>query len=271
MKTLRFCCVLLLLSALVSAIPAQKPIVPIIDLRLGGLLGGSQDGKWVEPGVAAESIMNGGMDLFVFGFGGKEKTPIYSAKRAPVEDVCSDFYRMDIDIKDRLGLGLGVNATWNATPRIPKHMKTPTAAYKTAITNLLRKEGVKRPVVKTTQIFVIDLDGDGTDEVLITATNIKSEFGVGWKAGEYSFVMLRKVTKDGVKDYMVDGNIFKTGQDNGGAPNRYEISSIADLNGDGKMEVVIYSEYYEGAGAGAFEMRGGKLELIKGIQAGCGV
>lgn len=267
----RFCCVLLLVSALASAVPAQKTIVPIIDLRLGGLLGGSQDGKWVEAGLAAESIMDGGIDLFVFGFNGKEKTPIYSAKRAPVEDVCSDFYRIEMDIKDRLGLGLGVNASWNPMPRFPKPIKTPTAAYKTAITNLLRKEGVKRPVVKTTQIFLIDLDGDGTEEALITATNITSEFGVGWKAGEYSFVMLRKMTKDGVKDHLVDGNIFKTGQDNGGAPNRYEISSIADLNGDGKMEVVIYSEYYEGAGAGAFEMRGGKLELIKGIQAGCGV
>lgn len=271
MKMTRSCCVLLLLFAMVSAMPAQKSIVPIIDLRLGGLLGGSQDGKWIEAGLAAESIMDGGIDLFVFGFNGKEKTPIYSAKRAPIEDVCSDFYRMDMDIKDRLGLGLGVNATWNAIPRIPKRMKTPTAAYKTAITNLLRKEGVKRPIVKTTQIFLIDLDGDGADEALITATNINSQFGVGWKAGEYSFVMLRKMTKDGVKDYMVDGNIFKTGQDNGGAPNRYEISSIADLNGDGKMEVVIYSEYYEGAGAGAFEMRGGKLEFIKEIQAGCGV
>ncbi len=262
---------LLILSAFISAISAQKSIVPIVDLKLGGLLGGSQDGKWIEPGLAAESIMNGGSDLFIYGFDGKEKTPIYSAKRAPAEDVCSDFYRTELDIKDRLGLGLGVAAPWNAMPRIPKRLKTPTAAYKTAITALLKKEGVKKPVVKTAQIFLIDLDNDGTDEALITATNIKSEFGVGWKAGEYSFVMLRKVTKDGVKDYLVDGNIFKSGQDNGGAPNRYEISSIADLNGDGKMEVVIYSEYYEGAGAAAFEMRGGKLELIKEIQAGCGV
>jgi len=180
----------------------------------------AQVGAVDEAGLAAESIMDGGIDLFVFGFNGKEKTPIYAAKRAPVEDVCSDFYRIEMEIKDRLGLGLGVNASWNPMPRVPKRIKTPTAAYKTAITNLLRKEGVKRPVVKTTQIFLIDLDGDGTDEALITATNITSEFGVGWKAGEYSFVMLRKVTKDGVKDYLVDGNIFKIGQDNGGGPKR---------------------------------------------------
>ena len=271
MKITRSFATLLLAVTFTVAIPAQKPLVPIIDLRLGGLLGGSRDGKWVEAGLAAESIMNGGMDLNVYGFKGLEKLVVYSAKRAPIEDVCSDFYRTELGFDLRLGLGLGVNAAWKAMPRIPKRMVSPTAAYKTAITNLLKKEGVKRPVVKTTQIFFIDLDGDGTDEVLITATNINSQFGVGWKAGEYSFVMLRKVTKNGVKDFMVDGNIFKSGQDNGGAPNRYEISSIADLNGDGKMEVIIYSEYYEGAGTGAFEMRGGKLELIKELQAGCGV
>ena len=59
--------------------------------------------------------------------------------------------------------------------------------------------------------------------------------------------MLRKVTKNGVRDYLLDGNFFKSSQDSGGAPNRYEISGIADLNGDGKMEIVLYSEYYEGS------------------------
>ena len=271
MKTTPILFAFLFGSLLFSAAPAQSELVPIIDLRLGGLIGGSRDGKWVEPGLAAESILNGGSDLFVYGFGGKEKKTIASAKRAPIEDVCEDFFRIQTGTRERLGVGMGVNLTWNAMPRIPIRLSAQSPIYKAAVSAFLKKEGVARPVAKITQAFRVDLDNDGTDEVLITATRLNNDFGIGWKAGDYSFVMLRKVTKDGVKDYMVDGNIYKRGQTDDGPPNRYLISAIADLNGDGRMEVVIYSEYYEGAGTGAFEMRGGKLELIKEVQAGCGV
>ncbi|CAN5350537.1 hypothetical protein BH10ACI3_BH10ACI3_15030 [soil metagenome] len=262
---------LVIIALLCTAVPAQKDIVPIVDLRISGLIGGVKDGKWIEPGLAAESIMNGATDLNVFGFGGKEKRMIYAARRQPVEDVCQDFFRIKTGIKERLGVAIGSNASWKAMPRIPKGLSIQSAAYKQAVISFLKKQGVARPVAKITQAFSVDLDNDGTDEVLISATNFRHQSGFDWKAGEYSFVLLRKVTKGGVKDYLVDGNIFKKGEDNGGAPNRYEISGIADLNGDGRMEVVIYGEYYEGSGTAAFEMLGGKLELIKELQAGCGV
>ena len=42
---------------------------------------------------------------------------------------------------------------------------------------------------------------------------MKSHFGVA--VGEYSFSMLRKVTKRGVKDYLLDGDFFKSPQDSG--------------------------------------------------------
>jgi hypothetical protein len=255
-----------------TTIPAQAPIIPVVELRIGGLLGGSRGGGWLEAGRAAESIMNGAMDLDVYALNGKEKIPFYAARRAPIEDVCEDFYRIEMkDEASRRGIGIGVNAKWNAMPRIPRRLAVGSSAYKTAVSSMLKKQGIKRTVAKITQILLIDLEGDGVDEVLITATNITSQFGVGWKAGEYSFAMLRKVTKVGVKDYLLDGNFFKNSEESGGAPNRYEITGIVDLNGDGKMEIVLYSEYYEGSASGAFEMRNGKPELIKELQAGCGV
>lgn len=271
MRTTRLFCALLALSLLFSAVPAQTDVVPIIDLRIGGLLGGSRDGKWIEAGVAAESIMNGAMNFNVFGFRGKEKKTIYAARREAVEDVCQDFYRTNTGMSERHGLALAVNAKWNPMPRIPKPLSSQSSVHKNAVMSYLKKEDVTRPIAKIAQIFSIDLDNDGVNEVLITATNIKNVHGFGWKAGEYSFVMMRKTTGSGVKDYLLDGNFFTKGKDNGAAPNRYEISSIADLNGDGKMEIVIYSAYYEGEGSGAFEMRDGKPELIEELQVGCGV
>ncbi|MFN0141075.1 MAG: FG-GAP repeat domain-containing protein [Pyrinomonadaceae bacterium] len=252
------------------ALPQERS-VPIVDLRLGGLIGGSQNGAWVEPGLAAESILNSVMDLNVFGFGGKERKMIYAARRAPIEDVCQDFYRVNMGMKERLGLAIGSNAKWKPMPRIPKRISARNAVYKRAVASFLKKQGVKNPIVRITQAFQIDLDGDGQDEVVITATRASDRYFTKLNAGDYSLVLLRTVTKAEVTDLMVDGNIYKPDQEDVGPPHRYEISGIADLNGDGTMEVAIYAEYYEGAGTAAFELRGGKLEMIKEVQAGCGV
>jgi hypothetical protein len=262
----RFIVLLLMCSA-----AAAQGIVPIVDMRIGGLIGGSKNGKWLEAGVAAESIMTGPMDLFVFGLSGREKEAFPSARRAPVDDVCQDFFRINMqDEKQRLAVGIGVNAKWNPMPRRPVKMSANNAEYKKAVVAQLKKQHVSHPIAKITQAYRIDLDNDGVDEVLIGATNIKNEHGVGWAAGEYSFAMFRKVTKAGVKDFILWGNFFARGEENGGVPNRYEISGIADLNGDGKMEVVLYSEYYEGSGTGAFEIRQGKPVAIPELEAGCG-
>lgn len=248
----------------------QDNAVPIVDLRLGGLIGGSRNGAWVGTGIAEESMLHGSSDLNIFGFKGLEKTMIRNATRGTIDDVCQDFVRIETGARERLGLAIGSNAKWKPMPRIPKRISAKNAVYKSAVASFLKKRGVRKPIAKIAQGFKIDLDGDGTDEVLITATNLRGDF-TRLKAGEYSFVLLRTLTKAGIRDFMVDGNIYKRAQDDSGPPNRYEITGIADLNGDGKMEVVVYAEYYEGAGTAAFELRDGKLEMIREIQAGCGV
>lgn len=254
-----------------SAVLPQNNTVPIVDLRLGGLIGGSRNGAWVDPGIAAEAIRLGSIDLDVFGLAGRERKRIRNAAQGPVDDVCQDFVRIETNAPERLGLAIGSNAQWKPMPRIPKAIPSQNAAYKGMIASFLKKHGLSKPRVKITQGFKIDLDGDGRDELLITATNLRGDFFTRLKPGEYSFVFLRRVTRAGIRDFMIDGNIYKRGQDDTGPKQRYAITGMADLNGDGRMEVVIYAEYYEGAGTAAFELRRGKLEIIRTVQAGCGV
>lgn len=254
-----------------SFVLSQNTTLPIVDLRLGGLIGGSRNGAWVGTGIAEESILLGSTDLRIFGFGGREKTVIRRAARGPVDDVCQDFVRIETNARERLGLAIGSNAKWKPMPRIPKRIPAQSVVHKEIVGSFLKRHGVSKPRVKITQAFKIDLDGDGRDEVLMTATNLRDDFFTRLKPGEYSLVLLRKMTAAGVRDFMVDGNIYKSGEDDSGPKQRYEVTGIADLNGDGKMEVVIYAEYYEGAGTAAFELRGGKLELINELRAGCGL
>lgn len=51
-------------------------------------------------------------------------------------------------------------------------------------------------------------------------------------------------------------------------PNTYDLTSILDLNGDGSMEIVVYSYYYEGSFTTVYELKDGKAKTV--LDAGCG-
>ena len=53
------------------------------------------------------------------------------------------------------------------------------------------------------------------------------------------------------------------------APNRHTLLAVADLNGDGRMEVVVDSKYYEGQSIYAYSFAGGQAEDV--LSVGCGV
>ncbi len=55
------------------------------------------------------------------------------------------------------------------------------------------------------------------------------------------------------------------------APGKYELSSVADLNGDGKMELIIGGGYYEGMWVESYEIMRNKPIRLKMLDVGCGV
>jgi hypothetical protein len=52
-------------------------------------------------------------------------------------------------------------------------------------------------------------------------------------------------------------------------PSDNHISAIADLNGDGVMEIIARGGYYEGSGATVFEVKGNKATMV--LDCFCGV
>jgi hypothetical protein len=53
------------------------------------------------------------------------------------------------------------------------------------------------------------------------------------------------------------------------APEVFDVIDLLDLNGDGLMEMIVSSEYYEGAAASVFELSGNGVEEV--LITGCGV
>ena len=82
-----------------------------------------------------------------------------------------------------------------------------------------------------------DLDGDGTDEVLIVAEHAEADTSLPPRAAWYNLVLVRVVDGDGVRTHVLAEDVY-TQDDPESYPTfgRYRISAIADLNGDGRSE-----------------------------------
>jgi hypothetical protein len=122
------------------------------------------------------------------------------------------------------------------------------------------------------------LDGDSQDEVLISATNYfekDDDAPMRSPAGSYSMVLLRRVVSGKVETQLVEGEFYpkaypKAAQEEGrfDAPNAYKVIATLDLDGDGKMEIVIHSHYYEREMTTIYRCEPKKVESF--LSVGCG-
>lgn len=258
------------------AISAQTKVVPIVEMKVGGLLGGVENGKYLDAKTTIARLA-AEQNYTLFLLGGATGETMQIKKPTASMDVCDDFYSLEYGENEdnekrrsKGGVALGEGFKWNPILRVPQPINLNDAAYKKIVADVLRSKGIAKTTLKLTQAVRVDLEGDGQEEVLISATYYSGDIASTAKKGNYSFVMLRKIVGGKVQNTVIDGD-FITKNIDFGAPSAYEISAIADLNGDGKMEIVIYSAYYEGSSSGVYEMKGNKPVEVKALSVGCGV
>lgn len=140
--------------------------------------------------------------------------------------------------------------------------------YKDAVAAILRKKGIARPNVRLTQVVRVDLDGDGSDEVLVSACHYAKGLNPGAASGDYSVALLRRVVKGRVATSLIEGDFYPRGL-KFGAPGEHKIGAILDLNGDGVLEIILFGRYYEGDWAAAYRLQEDKVVRI--FTAGCGL
>jgi hypothetical protein len=255
----------ILLCAATNATAQQNDLHVIVEVKEGCVIGGLQNHQW----VAAEKFENS--------IKAPLKLELYTIGNHETLTFVSEAEECHLGWKPQSGAELngGVaiqSPNWNPMPRTPRAINTHDPAYVNVIRNILLNAGLKKPEVNITEGYKIDLDGDGQDETVIVASHFQhgvSELtGVGRETatGDYALVIIRKIVRGQVQTIFVVKDI-RRGANTGGLPRGYHISSIADLNGDGRMEIAMYSAYYEGSSSDIFDLNGTKLTAVLGC--GC--
>ena len=231
---------------------------PIIEIETGYFFGGSENGKWIKADQAAKST--GKKTTYQVYSLTKQAGQITAGKPKSVDEPCPDTLMVSLSSKPKDGV-IGLAATWNALPRKPVTADATQSVYVVAVRDFLKARGIADPKVRITRILRVDLDGDGEEEVLISATNYFTEDKSDHSAapfpeapidtprpGSYSIVILRRVVAAKVQTQLVAGEVYPK-PDESVAPNVYQVTAVLDLNGDGKLEVIVNSFYYEGGQA----------------------
>lgn len=154
---------------------------------------------------------------------------------------------------------------WSARPRTISESQ-PTTAHAETIAKLLQAEGLTNPNVQIEQVVTVDLEGDGTNEVLIAATTLGSVAAPISDVGDYSIVALRRLVGGELQESVLSVNatteddLTRLGPSEEGASAvdqplaRFEFADTADLNGDGTIEIVLRFQLDHGAGFRVFDI-----------------
>ena len=242
---------------------------PIIDVRYGYLIGAIDRGKWIEPTDATGSVKPGAR-LPIYGLTGNAGV-VQVLKIDRQNEPCPDRPVVKLRPGTLKPAAIAFAANWNPLPRRPKLVDPKQQqAHVEVVRRFLRDHRLRDPVVHIDQMVTVDLDGDGQDEFVIAATHYKNGDTIPDEssANTYSFVMVERVVDGKTKTELVDGEFYPETKTDA-APNKFEIVALLDLNGDGRIDIVLRSAYYEGDEISVYEYQTTGPKKV--LSVGCGL
>jgi hypothetical protein len=215
------------------------------------LLGGTENGVWIGA-VEAAGRLSGWETYTLYAPAGPAGT---AAGPRPTRDSLRDQYDVDWNpapfSTSRIGLGGG----WNALPRTPEDpVVSSFPTYTAAAADWLAAQGIPVPdPLRLTGVKRVDLEGDGTMEAVISANRLSEETQHDVAAGDFSVVLLYRESAS--ETVFLAGDVYPEAKSLV-FPRTYSLLSILDLNGDGRMEVIVHISLYLGEGFRVFSFDG---------------
>ncbi len=140
--------------------------------------------------------------------------------------------------------GVYVGGDWDPFPRPVVELDPSQAVYRDATAEVLADLGFTGPPVNRT-ILRFDIEGDGVDEVLVHATTFE---GRPQQPDDYSVLYLRRLEEGEVRTSVLrSGEAVPEFTDNPEilTAERSEIETVADVNGDGILELIESWSFFE--------------------------
>ena len=169
--------------------------------------------------------------------------------------------------------GFGYNAvevieqSWSLKPRPVAVTASAPDAYRALGEAAFSGEPVDASQGAIEQVVVTDLDGDGDDEALAAFEFVQPSVGPG-APGDLAAVLLIDVDTRAAETLLLSAVDEDVDADTFPLIERYRVLDVADLNGDGRMEVLVHAWYYEGASVLVYTYDGSELTEV--LAAGCG-
>ncbi|HJU81414.1 MAG TPA: hypothetical protein VJ796_06660 [Acidimicrobiia bacterium] len=238
--------------------------VPLV-VSSSGLLGYHDGTDWV-PGEAIFEV-EAGEEYQVVGLAGVRGTAIGSSL-----EICEPSQTPIIALDPPLPVGHDepgavaiAGATWNLLPRPVFTDGTPPRDLVEKAIAFIADRALSDPDPAVAQYLTFDLEGDGVEEELLVVNRIPEDlFG---NAESYSLVMMRKTLDVEPAILVIE---FSQGSPDSAYVVFHVVTAVVDLNGDGKMEIVVDGHYYEGSGSTAWEYVDNDLGTVAALSAGCG-
>jgi hypothetical protein len=165
---------------------------------------------------------------------------------------------------------IAVTGVADPRPRSVRQIDPNQPELTAAASQALSQVGVNAPNPTVVQAVQADLDGDGSDEIVAVTERLANGEQLLAADGDYSVMFVGRLV-DGPEEQVrvVAQSVFVDAPNATPAIDAWRVAALADLNGDGRMEIVADSRYYEGRSMHAFEL-GSDLATTEVLTSGCG-
>ncbi|HEU4562119.1 MAG TPA: hypothetical protein VFS20_30100 [Longimicrobium sp.] len=258
--------VVLAAAAAPGGVGAQPAIHPVLDARSGYLLGARVNGAW-RGGPEIAPRVRAGRRYRVFGPAGELGVATGGRAESDAEGQCEDLHTVQLAPRPEAG-EIAIDAPWAVIPRRVARLSAAAAAgYNGAVREIVARHGIRNPEARVTGALRVDLDGDGTEEVIVSAHRETAGGGMQVGAGDYAVLFVRKLVNGSVRTIILAEEYHPRAK-GGTTPYEYSIAGVYDLDGDGVSEIMIRGRYYHGGSIEVYGLRGTTKQRLLG--EGCG-
>ncbi len=252
-----------------STTPRAPATTPSLVIDRFGVLGGWTGSAWnnADSPTEADLASAAGATFQTVGFGATVDSVVAGTPQIVCDPIETIGLPTTPDLEYDPDPVIGVLADWDPTPRTALRSSAASDVYIEQIATLLEQNGIDPALASVDSIARVDLEGDGVDEAVVTANRQAS-----WpepSAGDFSLVLLRKLVDDEVQTAILY-SAYQVEEPEEYYWVRSRLVGFGDFNGDAKLEIIVSSEYYEGAGLEVFEYVNDDLGPVLVMDSGCG-